>query len=231
MRRRTRRGFTLVELLVVITIIGMLVALVMPAILRSQEQARRATCTSNLNQLFKAAASYETAHGRLPAWNARVGVQPANWFVAMLQELGNAPLYEEWKKGNPKKEYIEFMVCPSNPPETAVRGRSPSAYLANAEICRENKGISLSDVKDGVNHTILFSESIDDHYWDALDRSTVFAADEDVKAHLSSKHSGVVMAYFCDGGGRALSEDINADTLRYLVDPDDGQTIDDADID
>ncbi|HUT14555.1 MAG TPA: DUF1559 domain-containing protein [Thermoguttaceae bacterium] len=230
MRRRTRRGFTLVELLVVITIIGMLVALVMPAILSSKEQARRTGCTNYQKQLGTAAAGYEATHGRLPAWNAKVGVQQANWFVALLLPLGNEPLYEEWKKGTPKKEFIAYMVCPSNPFETSARGLTPSAYLANADICRENKGIALSDVKDGVNHTILFSESLDDHYWDALDRSTVFAAGEDVKAHLSSKHSGVVIAYFCDGSARSLSEDINGDILKNLVNPEDGQTIDDADL-
>jgi len=231
MTRRTRRGFTLVELLVVVSIIGMLVALVMPAVQRVRENARRTGCTNNQNQLGKAAGGYEATHGRLPAWNAQLQGYPANWFVALLLDLGNKPLYEEWKIGNPKKEYIAYMVCPSNPFETSARGLTPSAYLANADICRDNKGIALTDIKDGVNHTILFSESLDDHYWDALDRSTVFSAEEDVKAHLSSKHAGVVVAYFCDGSARSVSDDINGDVLKNLVNPNDGQTIDDADID
>jgi prepilin-type N-terminal cleavage/methylation domain-containing protein len=61
-----RNGFTLVELLVVIAIIGILVALLLPAVQAARESARRSSCTNNLRQLGIAALNFESAHQRLP---------------------------------------------------------------------------------------------------------------------------------------------------------------------
>jgi prepilin-type N-terminal cleavage/methylation domain-containing protein/prepilin-type processing-associated H-X9-DG protein len=75
MRRATgTRGFTLVELLVVIAIIGVLIALLLPAVQMAREAARRMQCNNNLKQLAAAAANFESANKRFPP--GYLGIDP-----------------------------------------------------------------------------------------------------------------------------------------------------------
>ncbi len=66
-KQRTTTGFTLIELLVVIAVIGLLMALLLPAMTQVREAAQRASCQSNLKQIAMAMLSYADTHSMIPA--------------------------------------------------------------------------------------------------------------------------------------------------------------------
>lgn len=91
-----RCGFTLVELLVVIAIIGILVALLLPAVQAARESARRTQCTNNLKQLGLAVHNYESAFKAFPtgAYSCCYGT----WLLVLLPYVEQADLYAQYER-------------------------------------------------------------------------------------------------------------------------------------
>lgn len=135
--RRRCLGFTLIELLVVIGIIGVLVALLLPAIQSARESARRIQCVNNLKQIALAALNYEAAIGKLPPsglvrtridseYEVEIfnpfGGRQIGWGVIVLPYLEDSTLADSFdldvsiisQLGNGTEKLPSVYVCPSD---------------------------------------------------------------------------------------------------------------------
>src|SRR5690606_20172371 len=104
MPRTLNRGFTLIEMLVVIGITGLLASLMLPAVQAAREAARRAQCANNLRQLGVALQSYEGAWGMFPA---------ANYFsaqTALLDYLEQGAIYDSINFQGPPPPFMVRWV-------------------------------------------------------------------------------------------------------------------------
>jgi prepilin-type N-terminal cleavage/methylation domain-containing protein len=130
MRARCSSGFTIVELLVVIGIIGVLVALLMPAIQSAREAARRSQCSNNVRQLGIASHNFHDVRRTLPP--ARYLDDYPSWCVLLLPYLEEENLYKAWDLNRPyyqqpnpavRETLLPVFTCPTRrPPMVSISG-------------------------------------------------------------------------------------------------------------
>jgi prepilin-type N-terminal cleavage/methylation domain-containing protein/prepilin-type processing-associated H-X9-DG protein len=162
-----RCGFTLVELLVVIAIIGVLVALLLPAVQAAREAARRTQCTNSMRQIALAFHGYNDVHQFLPP--ARPGSSPKfGHMVPLLPylEQGNSlAQFNFVPAGNadPSNQPLcntkmKFLLCPSNPYPQLIklRGSSSTGNSYGAVLTNPATGADLTSWGNDywVNHAL-----------------------------------------------------------------------------
>lgn len=169
------RAFTLVELLVVIAIIGILVALLLPAVQAAREAARRTQCNSQLKQLGLAIQNYHDTLGQFPKGRSSTNEFGVAWSYEILPQIEEQSLHDAYVASEPVHSDVNAIAmrtpiagyaCPSRRPAAADRNFDNNDqgggangeplgvavlgdYAANAGL-EEDTGMEDSDFEEGV---------------------------------------------------------------------------------
>lgn len=143
------RGFTLVELLVVIAIIGVLVALLLPAVQAAREAARRSQCGNNLRQISIGLHNYHTSHKTFPPGCIERRSPPSttekqiSWIVLLLPHIEQVALHDSFDMTKPfdaaenapaASQVLNVVLCPT------------TAYLASDRLLKKtDDGLGAAD--------------------------------------------------------------------------------------
>ena len=140
--RKHRAAFTLVELLVVIAIIGVLVALLLPAVQAARESARRTQCANHLKQLGLAGQTFHDTKGFLPP--SHLSGDYLTWAVLILPYIEQGNFHTQWKEDQlyasqalaVTKTAVPVYFCPTRRrPTQAFSNDTPSGGLSDFAAC------------------------------------------------------------------------------------------------
>jgi type II secretory pathway pseudopilin PulG len=168
-QRQANKGFSLIELLVILAVLAFLVGMLVPAVQKVREAAARTECSNNLRQLGLAMHNINDAYAKLPpvagpfpAGNKSYGT----YFYHILPFIEQQPLWQKgnnyvWKNGtysNPIRTYI----CPadaSSPPNGKYKDWLATCnYAANWQVFGKGGARIPATFQDGTSNTIVFTE-------------------------------------------------------------------------
>jgi prepilin-type N-terminal cleavage/methylation domain-containing protein len=175
-KRGSAAGFTLVELLVVIAIIGVLVALLLPAVQAAREAARRMSCSNNLKQMGLAAQNFNDVHNSLPPID--MGDCWATWAVFLMPHMDQQNSYQSW---NLKKRYynqpataggqLKIHMCPSRQKGLRTGAGQGRTFSGGGGNLVGPPGYSdYAGCQGTTDHTVPSVAYDDDHFNGALRR-------------------------------------------------------------
>lgn len=196
MKCRNRLGFSMVELLVVLGIITVLLALLLPALSRAREHARRVACCSNMRQVSWAFISYAQAHnGWFPAPATVAREQAEDWvYWQPGRDLMESPIFKYLGKSR------EVLICPSGSPERIPdpgRAVYPFNYSVNARFTGEPGMAPFGRLGSYAEHPCKLSQVV-------AAAQKILVIDEDVTAvNDGCWHSGD--GEYPDGGMTSVS--------------------------
>jgi type II secretory pathway pseudopilin PulG len=224
---RQRRGITVIEVIVCIGIIGLLVALLLPAMRSARTPARRNMCVNNLKQIALALHNYNDVYKTFPpAYTVDAEGRPLHsWRTLILPYIEETALYKKIDLSKPWddpanaeafKTPISAYQCPSS--EAQGNQTTYLAIVAPDGFFQNTEPRNLSDVTDGASKTIMVIDVPSDQSvpWMApqdADEKLLMAIGPDLKL----SHRGIFLAAFVDGHVRSFESELPADKRRALI--------------
>ncbi|MFO7908356.1 MAG: DUF1559 domain-containing protein, partial [Pirellulaceae bacterium] len=236
-------AMSLLRFLVVLAILGLVIALLLPATQSAREAARRVQCANHLKQIGLALHNYHDTHGQFPA--AVIGPDDVprekqfSWMVAILPFLEQQGLYDALRLDLPwdhphnaglLQVAVPTLSCPSDTgPSTTQEGFSRTSYVAitGADwtmgegsprgVIGPDTGLSIEDIVDGTDETIMVGEVTDGGPWFAGGSATARRIDDWLENKAWSHHPGGGNFVFVDGRVQFLGSSIDVQTLRRMA--------------
>jgi type II secretory pathway pseudopilin PulG len=232
MDMHSRRGFTLIQLLVVLAVLLLLLGLLLPAVQKVRAAAARAQSQNNLKQICLAMHNAHDTYGGLPPSVGKLADQDGTFFFHILPFIEQANVY----RAKALNTVIKTYIAPADPSQP---GNQPwTSYASNADALKVNpqKLARLTDFTKGTSHTIVFVERYGmcgnkAHAWaDTGDLATFIKGTTSMvefgvppqkagNGNAQNFTPGVCNVGIGDGSVRGINAEMKLATFRWACDP------------
>lgn len=220
-----------------IAVIGILVALLLPAVQAAREAARRNQSMNNLKQFVLALLNYEATYGHYPphASYTKQGKPLLSWRVQILPFMEQQQLYEQFRQDEPwdsphNKKLVSLMpeiFLTANSSLNTSDGKTNYVAPVGKGLLFDGtgQGTKIRTITDGTSNTVALVEVNDSEavIWTKPDDWEYNPANP--KQGLGGVRPGVFLAAFCDGHVSAIADEIDATTLKALFTKAGGEAI------
>lgn len=225
-----------------VPIMGILVALLLPAVQAAREAARRVQCSNNIKEINVGLLTFENAHGHFPAIvdPNQLERPPCSWRVQILPHIGHEmlfPIYDlaqPWDAPDNQRmagARPSLYHCPSNPESEANEETDYLAVSGEGTVFPDVGSTTAGDCTDGASNTIMIVESHASgiHWMEPRDMSindVGRGVNGSAQGAIRGAHHGGANVGMVDGSVRFLSDNVDPAVFKAMTTIDGGEQVD-----